>query len=475
MQTSGKLERLVHAYLEGVLDENEAAELNEMVKTSPGAARRLAQMSFDHAQFGDIFATRPQVVPVSAPAATKVWTSRRILAAASAAAAVIVVAVTLLLISGGTEVAPEDTGNQAVKPFEEKKIGDVEVASGDETQEPAAPGEEEALVENQPGPQEPRQAPDEQPEVLACLGSASGDVKVRRAGSDQWEEVEVLFCLLPGDSIMTGPEGAARIDFENGDSAYVNAGAQMTVSEEKEEVVLGLEKGEVYLEKESEQKAIAVETGFGRARSRRGRFHMRRLSRRRYMLHVLEGEVECHERGTGSRKKYGPRMQAWMQQGEGFGKGEKFDSEDAFGWARKMRRRRAGQGPGPGRGPGPKGPGGPMRPGRGPGRPGGSPRPGRGPGHPERPQVPEEMLPERLIQKFDTDGDGKLSEEERRAAREAMKALRDKGKGGNEERPSRTEPERPGGRKGPGQGQRKPGPGGGGRRGGRNRGNGGGR
>ncbi len=451
MDNGGKLERLIHAYLEGGLDESGAARLSEIVKSDPGAARRLARMSFDHAQFGDIFAARLQAVPAGAPASAKVRTSRRLLAVAAAAAAVIIVAVTLLLLSGGEKVTPVKNDNQAVKPVEDKK-DNVEVASGDGKQESDTPDGEGTLAGNQPEQEKPEE---ELPDVLACIGTASGDVKVKRVDGDDWETADVLFCLLPGDSIMTGPEGTARIDFENGDSAYVNGGAQMTVSEEEEEVVLGLEKGEVYLEKESGQKALAVETGFGRARSRGGRFHMKMVSRRRYMLHVLDGEVECQERGTGARRKYGPHVQACMQQGEGFEKGEKFDSEDDFGWAHRMRR---GHGaPGPGRGPGPKGPGGPPM------------HPGRGPGHPEGPQGPGNMPREKLLRMFDTDGDGKLSEEERKAMQEAMKARRGEGAGEGERRPPRAKPERPGGRQGPGPGQRKPGPGGGGR-GGRNRG-----
>lgn len=105
-----------------------------------------------------------------------------------------------------------------------------------------------------------------------------------------------------------------------------------------------------------------------------------------------------------------------------------------------------------------------MRPGPGPGRP--------APGlhRPDGLPVPEDSLPEGIIRKFDRDGNGKLSEEERKALREAMKSRREEGKGKDKERRPRPEQERPGGRQGPGQGPRKPGPAGNGRRGGMNRG-----
>jgi ferric-dicitrate binding protein FerR (iron transport regulator) len=457
MLDSEKIEYMIHQYLEGSISEEDSLRLNELVKKNPNIAGKLAKMSFDHIQMGELFTTRMRAPASPEARSTTAWSSRRILAVACAAAAVIVVAVSALLFLSEPERTPSQRDVKAVQSPGEKAVENEDMASrsGPETSGPLpeTPAEREVVAEGTTEPEEekstiPSEA--ENSEAIAWLGESTGEVKVRRAGSDDWQEAEVLFCLLPGDSIATGPEGTARIDFESGDYAYINSDAKMTLSQEEKETVLGLEKGEVYLEKESEKKAFAVDTGFGRASSRRGRFHMRRLSRREYLLHVIEGEVECVERGTNSRRRYGGRMRALMQQGEGFEKGTEFDSEDYFEWAHIMRRRRAVYGSG--KGPGPMGPGGPMRPGPGPGRP--------APGlhRPDGLPVPEDSLPEGIIRKFDRDGDGKLSEEERKALREAMKSRREEGKGKDKERRPRPEQERPGGRQGPGQGPRKPGP-----------------
>jgi ferric-dicitrate binding protein FerR (iron transport regulator) len=194
---------------------------------------------------------------------------------------------------------------------------------------------------------------------------SSGVVKVKRAQADAWEETGMLFCLMPGDSVATGPQGEARIDFETGDRVYLGKDAEICLAGENEEIVLNLEKGEVYVEKQSDQKAFAVDTGFGSARAHRAMFYLRRLSRREYLLHVMNGEVECCERNLNSSGRCGPLMRAWLRQGERFGEGRKFDPGNAPQWPMRMRPGRPGPGPGrrflPGRHEGPPVPG--TRPG----------------------------------------------------------------------------------------------------------------
>jgi ferric-dicitrate binding protein FerR (iron transport regulator) len=427
MHGGEELERLIHRYLEGGLDENEAARLNEMVKSDAEAARRLARMSFDHAQFGDVFTARPRAVPVTRRERSGIWTSHRFLIAA--AAAVVIVAVTLLLLPGSNAPATPGTGSQAVRPARDEKAGDAEVASENRPQDrrqatntpdekkglaekPQIPPEREwpklpemekiperpqrtepqretvadvpRLPETPPQPVEPekRTAPVEpqEPPAIASIGEASGSVKIKRAG--QWQEAGVLLSIRPGDLISTGGDGAARVDFESGDRVYMNKDGQITLSESMQEIALTLDRGEVYVEKETCEGVAAIKTGFGKVTSPAGRFSLTMSGADGCLLNVLEGEVECRESSKGHSRKYQAHTQAWFRRGKACEEGRELGSgEEVVGWAQKMR--------------------------------------------PARPPLPPRLSPEaienavrKMMRDFDTDGDGKLSFEELDAALE---------------------------------------------------------
>jgi hypothetical protein len=286
----------------------------------------------------------------------------------------------------------------------------------------------------------------EKPVVLAQIGEITGEVKVKRRDSEEWLGLEpgVLFSILPGDTLTTDSLGLVRLDLDGGDCLYVNSDAEIAIGEEEDELLIRMEKGEIYLEKETAEGAIAIDTGFGRVRCPRGCFGLKISGKDECLLQVLSGKVECSESGKGYQREYGGQTCARLRRGRRYEEGTKLDSEDSIQWARKMRSKRWGQRPG-------------WR--HRPGRPGGTPRPGRGGPRPskssmgrffkklveefdeldangdgklsgEEVKFPIEDAWNRIIEKFDTDGDGALSLEECKAMQEKMKERKSPGKQG---------------------------------------------
>jgi hypothetical protein len=312
---------------------------------------------------------------------------------------------------GRNFVSPEKDGDFAAKPK------DLPREKKPELPEPSHAEEDPDIVKQ---PEEPPAHEPEKATLLAQIGELSGEVKVKRKGTDEWLNTGVLFSILPGDSVKASSPGQARLDLEGGDCLYLNSDAEITVEEGTDEVLFKLEKGEIYIEKNSVEGTVAVDTGFGHVHSHRGRFHLKRFGKDKYLLHVLEGEVECSEPGRNDSHKYRNRIQAWLHRGKRYEEGREFDSEDEFKWAMKMRRRhrqhergkfqgpgRHGRPPFPGDRP-PIPPGGEEPPKRPPG-----PRPGEGKHGPGK-GGPWRFF-KKLVEDFDkldANGDGKLSFEE---------------------------------------------------------------
>ena len=358
-------------------------------------------------------------------------------AGAAAAAAVVLVIILIYAFTGPDK--PEQSSpseNQALKRVERQRGRNIPrktVPAGDAQQdkfvEKQKPSEETREKEPAPAPEREKSI------VLAQIGELSGDVKVKRKDTEEWLETGILFNILPGDTVKASSPGQARLDLEGGDSLYLNSDAEVMVGKETDEVLFMLELGEIYIEKESTDGAVAVDTGYGRIRSRKGRFHLKRLNRDECLLHVIEGEVECLEKSGNHSHKYKDRMQARFRRGEHCEEGRKFDSEEGFKWAMRMRSRRRPPHRGKGRGPGMHGRGPFPGDGRfGPGK--GSPSrffrklvedfdefdaDGDGRLTPEEMKVPDKEMGRKLLEPFDTDADGGLSLEECKAILEKMK------------------------------------------------------
>jgi hypothetical protein len=261
----------------------------------------------------------------------------------------------------------------------------------------------------------------------------TGEVKVRRKGEEEWKDTAVLLNILPGDTVRTDSDGRTRLDMNEGDYVCLNNNAEVTVEEDADEFLFKLGRGEICVEKAAAEGTMAVETGFGRVRSRGGRFHMQKFSEDRYLVHVLDGEVECHDRGADRVEKYGSRTQAWFEKGKPCDRGTQFESDEAFAWADDMSRKRMARGPGRHPGPGR----------RGPSRPGSMGRfpwkileefdkldaNGDGKVSAEEAKFPDKEAWSKLIEELDTDRDGELSSQECEAMREKMMERKGPGPG----------------------------------------------
>lgn len=107
---SANVDVLIHRYLDGALDAEGAAALEEALRRDPAARRRLAEMAFDHLELRDLVRTDAKAPPARRP--RPAW------AAPLAAAAIILVAVgaaLLLARPSAPETAP------AAVPAGEKK------------------------------------------------------------------------------------------------------------------------------------------------------------------------------------------------------------------------------------------------------------------------------------------------------------------------------------------------------------------
>jgi len=335
----------------------------------------------------------------------RIWSSTIFKAAAVAAAAVVLVII-IIYASAVPEntsrpAAPED---MAHKPQKRREIRVVE-----ETQEPSVPEEKIPDIARKARPQDTQ----EKSEEFASVSDFTGKVRVKRGGVEEALREGVLFSIIPGDTVITEEAGQARLDLGSGDTVYLNSNARMSIAGGEEDgILLSVSSGEIYLEKDSEEGSVAVETGFGRVHTHKGRFGLERFDDK-CLLSVVSGEVECLGRDENFHGKYDGSTRAWLHRGKGCGEGAKFDPED-MKWMAKMRSRRPHRRPGYGRHDGPPPPGmGPYRRGpRPPGPPDGKP-PRRGRRMPD-PEMFVEVC-RRMVDDFaelDANGDGKLTPDE---------------------------------------------------------------
>lgn len=408
-------------------------------------------------------------------AASSLWSRSRSLKIAAAAAAALFVIVLVYALSGPVEPQrPSGRDGETARQASEGERGRIrpperERATGMQREAPELPpdpGEEETEIAKDSQPQpvrrhvEPEQPPvpsEDGPVVVATVGEVAGEFRVRRRGAEEWLTAGALFSIVGGDTLATDSDGKARLDFKSGDYAYMNNDAQVTVEKEADEILLKLEKGEVYVEKATADGSVAVDTGFGRVHSQRGRFGLKMSDGDKCLLHLLDGEIECRESGGGQMGKYQHPVQAWLHRGKPCEEGTRLESEDSVAWAAKMRPRRRPHGPSklprPGR-PGPPWPSGEESPPRRPRGPwsGGMSRffrklaedfekldvSGDGKLTVEEVKLPEEEIWQKLVEEYDTDGDGCLSLEEVRAIEEKMKEHR--GPSGRKSRPDPGDP-----------------------------------
>ena len=362
------------------------------------------------------------------------WPQSTGLKVALAAAAVLLAAVLLYALTGSVEPGAPDAPDNRADGQDEPSGVEPGMARAPEMPQPVR----RPLTRDRKKEQQVEKTPEAGgPAVLAQVGEVAGEVRVKRQGSEEWLTTGVLFCILPGDTITTDSMGGVRLDFEGGDFAYMNKDALVTVEEETGEVLFRLDRGEIYLEKETAEGSMAVDTGFGKVYSRCGRFGLRMSGPDKCELDILEGEVECRGPDRDYGQKYTGRMRASFERGKEFGKGAALDSEDSFKWAMKMRSGKRSHRYGKSRMPGRHGPPGDDGPRSGSGGMRGffkklieqfDELDANGDG---RLSIEESRLPEdfwnRLVETFDADGDGELSAEECRAIPGKMKERRGPG------------------------------------------------
>ncbi len=313
------------------------------------------------------------------------------------------------------------------KPSGNRAPGAVQVV--DRGMKPNDAGEKE--------PEAPEQAPEPGPQeqaVLASVGHVSGDVKVRHKDGEEWEDTKALLSILPGDTVKTDSAGKARLDLDEGDYVCLNADAEVTVEKDSDEFLFKLGRGEIFVDKASVDGSMAVETGFGRVRSRGGRFNMQKCGEDKYLLHVLDGEVECHERGIDHTETYGSMTLAYFERGKPCDRGTEFGSDEAFAWAASMRPKQRPRGPGRRPGPGRHGP--PRSGGTGKflrmisEKFGEFDKNGDGKLSAEEARFPDRESWDKFIKNIDADGDGELSSAECKAVLDNMKERKGPGRRG---------------------------------------------
>jgi hypothetical protein len=182
----------------------------------------------------------------------------------------------------------------------------------------------------------PAVTPDK-PLAVAKIGNLAGEFKVKRAGSEEWEEGSVLLSILPGDTVETNPLGQVRIDFAGGDCVYLNTNSLVDIAGSGRETLVKVRKGEVYCEKVSTECELAIDTGFGEVRAREGSFDVKMFGPNQCLLHVLSGEVKCCGSEKGESGQYGELTRAWLRRGKHCEKGTRLRSKEDFRWAMKLR------------------------------------------------------------------------------------------------------------------------------------------
>jgi len=95
---SANVDVLIHRYLEGALDAEGAAALEEALRRDPGARRRLAEMAFDHLELRDLVRADP--APAAVRRARPAWV------APLAGAAIILLAVGAALLTARPSPVP---------------------------------------------------------------------------------------------------------------------------------------------------------------------------------------------------------------------------------------------------------------------------------------------------------------------------------------------------------------------------------
>ena len=378
-----------------------------------------------------------------------IWSRSRMLRVAALAACMVLIVLALAwaLILSTREPDRSDTADRGEERTVETPTTDEKPKPRRKSTRGRRPGSVQP-VDRTPKPDEtpkpdqkeqpgaPKQAPESKPAeraVLASMGKLNGDVKVKHEGEKAWKAPDVLASIVSGDIVMTEAGGLARLDLEADDYVCLNSEAELTVNRESDEFLFKLGKGEIYVEKASLDGSIAVDTGFGRVRSSGGRFSLQKCGEDKYLLNVLDGEVECHERGIDHRERYGERTQAYFERGKPCDRGMPIDTEKAFAWTEPMRPQRKSHGPG-------RRPGGRGR--QGPPRSGGMmfwkilekfeelDTDGDGRLTAEEANVTDREAWDRFMENADTDGDGELSSEECKALMEKMKDRRGPGRRG---------------------------------------------
>ena len=194
--------------------------------------------------------------------------------------------------------------------------------------------EKDVVREAAPAPKSP------QPMVIAKVGNVVGDFGVKRKGSKDWLEGEALLSIMPGDTIETNALGQVRIDFETGDYLYVNTNSCVDLADGENVLLVRINKGEVYCEKDSSEGEMSVETGFGEVRTKEARFDVKMFGSSQCLIQVLSGEVNCRESEKKHCGKYSGLTRTWLRRGRRCDKGTKLRSKEGFRWAVKLQPKR---------------------------------------------------------------------------------------------------------------------------------------
>jgi len=178
--------------------------------------------------------------------------------------------------------------------------------------------------------------PEKEPVILAQIGLAEGEIKVKRENSENPVSAGVLFNILPGDTVSTNSMGKARIELANGSFIYVNSNTNFALSDSGGEILINVDKGEIYIEDESDEGSVVVSTGFGKVRARSGRFGLKMFGKSKCLMHVVSGEVECEDESKCPCGRYGELTRAWFKKGN-CQKGTRMRSLEPLSWALKLR------------------------------------------------------------------------------------------------------------------------------------------